>query len=98
MFYFHTLICSFFLASENVVINQLFQSKLTQTGSLVPPYHSLKFKGCKAALLNKKTSVACAGGETKKYVELSKVGIYDCSVVLYEDELCKLLVYIVTCV
>uniref|UniRef100_G1NPS6 Myosin XVI n=1 Tax=Meleagris gallopavo TaxID=9103 RepID=G1NPS6_MELGA len=59
--------------SENVVINQLFQSKLTQTGSLVPPYHSLKFKGCKAALLNKKTSVACAGGETKKYVELSKL-------------------------
>ncbi|XP_416950.4 unconventional myosin-XVI isoform X1 [Gallus gallus] len=59
--------------SENVVINQLFQSKLTQTGSLVPPYHSLKSKGCKAAMLNKKTSVACASGETKKYVELSKL-------------------------
>lgn len=64
-----------FSASENVVINQLFQSKLTQTGSLVPPYHSLKIKGCKAALLSKKTSVTCASGEAKKYIELSKVGI-----------------------
>ncbi|XP_054049454.1 unconventional myosin-XVI isoform X2 [Rissa tridactyla] len=59
--------------SENVVINQLFQSKLTQTGSLVPPYHSLKIKGCKAALLSKKPSVACASGEAKKYIELSKL-------------------------
>ncbi|XP_026701573.1 unconventional myosin-XVI [Athene cunicularia] len=59
--------------SENVVINQLFQSKLTQTGSLVPPYHSLKIKGCKAALLSKKTSVSCASGESKKYIELSKL-------------------------
>jgi len=67
----------------------LFQSKLTQTGSLVPPYHSLKFKGCKAAMLNKKTSVACASGETKKYVELSKVGRVISSVVLHENYLCK---------
>ncbi|XP_039570301.1 unconventional myosin-XVI isoform X2 [Passer montanus] len=59
--------------SENVVINQLFQSKLTQTGSLVPPYHSLKIRGCKAALLSKKTSVTCASGEAKKYIELSKL-------------------------
>lgn len=65
----------FFPASENVVINQLFQSKLTQTGSLVPPYNSLKIKGCKAALLSKNTSVASASGEAKKYIELSKVGI-----------------------
>lgn len=75
MFYLHTLISSFFPASENVVINQLFQSKLTQTGSLVPPYHFLKIKGCKAALLSKKPSVACASGEAKKYLELSKVRI-----------------------
>ncbi|NXD09668.1 MYO16 protein, partial [Nothocercus nigrocapillus] len=59
--------------SENIVINQLFQSKLTQTGSLVPPYHSLKIKGCKAALLSKKPSVAYASGEAKKYMELSKL-------------------------
>ncbi|NWU92324.1 MYO16 protein, partial [Upupa epops] len=59
--------------SENVVINQLFQSKLTQTGSLVPPYHPLKFKGCKAALLSKKISATYASGEAKKYVELSKL-------------------------
>uniref|UniRef100_A0A8C3XQK5 Myosin XVI n=1 Tax=Chelydra serpentina TaxID=8475 RepID=A0A8C3XQK5_CHESE len=59
--------------SENIVINQLFQSKLTQTGSLVPPYHSLKIKGSKAALLNKKTSVAYTRGEAKKYMELSKL-------------------------
>uniref|UniRef100_A0A672TY13 Myosin XVI n=1 Tax=Strigops habroptila TaxID=2489341 RepID=A0A672TY13_STRHB len=57
--------------SENVVINQLFQSKLTQTGSLVPPYRSLKVKGCKTALL--KPSVMSASGEAKKYIELSKL-------------------------
>uniref|UniRef100_A0A8C3IGH4 Myosin XVI n=1 Tax=Chrysemys picta bellii TaxID=8478 RepID=A0A8C3IGH4_CHRPI len=59
--------------SENIVINQLFQSKLTQTGSLVPPYHSLKIRGSKAGLLNKKTSVAYTRGEAKKYMELSKL-------------------------
>uniref|UniRef100_A0A8D0GKP1 Myosin XVI n=1 Tax=Sphenodon punctatus TaxID=8508 RepID=A0A8D0GKP1_SPHPU len=59
--------------SENVVINQLFQSKLTQTGSLVPPYHSLKIRGAKAALFNKRTSVNYTGGEAKKYMELSKL-------------------------
>ncbi|XP_067419650.1 unconventional myosin-XVI, partial [Emydura macquarii macquarii] len=59
--------------SENIVINQLFQSKLTQTGSLVPPYHSLKIRGSKAALLNKKTSGAYSRGEAKKYIELSKL-------------------------
>ncbi|XP_055558517.1 unconventional myosin-XVI isoform X1 [Falco cherrug] len=59
--------------SENVVVNQLFQSKLTQTGSLVPPYHALKIKGCKASFLSKKSSVACASGEAKKCVELSKL-------------------------
>lgn len=71
----HVFLFFLFPASENVVINQLFQSKLTQTGSLVPPYHSLKIKGSKAALLSKKTSVTCASGEAKKYIELSKVRI-----------------------
>uniref|UniRef100_A0A8C4WAC3 Myosin XVI n=1 Tax=Gopherus evgoodei TaxID=1825980 RepID=A0A8C4WAC3_9SAUR len=59
--------------SENIVISQLFQSKLTQTGSLVPPYHSLQIRGSKAALLNKKASVAYTRGEAKKYMELSKL-------------------------
>ncbi|KYO41301.1 unconventional myosin-XVI isoform D [Alligator mississippiensis] len=59
--------------SENVVINQLFQSKLTQTGSLVPPYHSLKIRGSKAALLSKKPSITYTSGEAKKYTELSKL-------------------------
>ncbi|EMP39476.1 Myosin-XVI [Chelonia mydas] len=63
--------------SENIVINQLFQSKLTQTGSLVPPYHSLKIRGSKAALLNKKTSVTYTRGEAKKYMELSKKSLSD---------------------
>uniref|UniRef100_K7FDW1 Myosin motor domain-containing protein n=1 Tax=Pelodiscus sinensis TaxID=13735 RepID=K7FDW1_PELSI len=59
--------------SENIVINQLFQSKLTQTGSLVPPYHFPKVRGSKTALLNKNTSVAYTRGEAKKYMELSKL-------------------------
>ncbi|XP_074839297.1 unconventional myosin-XVI [Carettochelys insculpta] len=59
--------------SENIVINQLFQSKLTQTGSLVPPYHSFKVRGSKAALLNKNASVAYTRGEANRYLELSKL-------------------------
>ncbi|XP_019380888.1 PREDICTED: unconventional myosin-XVI [Gavialis gangeticus] len=59
--------------SENVVINHLFQSKLTQTGSLVPPYHSLKIRGSKAALLSKRPSITYTTGEAKKYTELNKL-------------------------
>ncbi|KAG9492232.1 hypothetical protein GDO78_000641 [Eleutherodactylus coqui] len=58
--------------SENVVINQMFQSKLTQTGSLVPPYPPFKLRGPKAALLFKKTTTA-SNGETKRILELSKL-------------------------
>ncbi|XP_071991657.1 unconventional myosin-XVI isoform X2 [Engystomops pustulosus] len=58
--------------SENIVINQMFQSKLTQTGSLVPPYPPLKLRGPKAALLFKKTSTT-SNGETKRILELSKL-------------------------
>ncbi|XP_044141494.1 unconventional myosin-XVI [Bufo gargarizans] len=58
--------------SENVLINQMFQSKLTQTGSLVPPYPPLKLRGPKAALLFKKTS-STSNGETKRILELSKL-------------------------
>ncbi|XP_068124131.1 unconventional myosin-XVI isoform X2 [Hyperolius riggenbachi] len=58
--------------SENVVINQMFQSKLTQTGSLITPYPPLKLRGPKAALLFKKT-LSSSNGETKKILELSKL-------------------------
>ncbi|XP_075056101.1 unconventional myosin-XVI [Mixophyes fleayi] len=58
--------------SENVLVNQMFQSKLTQTGSLVPPYPPLKLLGPKAALLFKKTS-ATSNDETKKILEISKM-------------------------
>ncbi|XP_005997066.2 unconventional myosin-XVI [Latimeria chalumnae] len=59
--------------SENVVIHLLFQSKLTQTGSLVPPYHHLKLRGPKAALLTQKITAVSPNKETKKYLDLSKV-------------------------
>ncbi|XP_033867625.3 unconventional myosin-XVI-like isoform X1 [Acipenser ruthenus] len=59
--------------SENVVIHQMFQSKLTQTGSLVPPYHRLKLRGPKAALLIQKMTSAAAPKEPKKYLDLSKL-------------------------
>ncbi|KAM4699021.1 unconventional myosin-XVI [Discoglossus pictus] len=59
-------------ASENLVVNQLFQSKLTQTGSLVPPYPPLRLRGPKAALLFKKT-ISTSNCETKKIIELSKL-------------------------
>lgn len=36
-------------------------------------------------MLSKKTSVACASGEAKKYIELSKVRIYQISSLLFED-------------
>ncbi|KAG7467471.1 hypothetical protein MATL_G00153880 [Megalops atlanticus] len=58
-------------SSENVVIRQVFQSKLTQTGSLVPPHH-LKLRGPKASLLLPKMTLPASGQEPKKCLELSK--------------------------
>ncbi|XP_006639319.2 unconventional myosin-XVI isoform X1 [Lepisosteus oculatus] len=60
-------------SSENVIIHQLFQSKLTQTGSLVPPYHRLKLRGPKAALLIQKMTSPSTAREPKKYLDLSKL-------------------------
>ncbi|XP_062389635.1 unconventional myosin-XVI [Sardina pilchardus] len=72
-------------SSESVLVQQLFQCKLTQTGSLVPPaHHWLHLRGPKAGLLLQRspapspyatatTTTATTTRDHKKYLELSKL-------------------------
>lgn len=70
--------CVYFLflspraASENVLVHQMFQCKLTQTGSLVPQHQRLRIRGPKGTMLNKSATLTPAR-DAKKYVELNKV-------------------------
>lgn len=70
--------CVYFLflspraASESVLVHQMFQCKLTQTGSLVPQHQRLRLRGPKGTMLNKSAMLTPAR-DAKKYVELNKV-------------------------
>ncbi|XP_055727691.1 unconventional myosin-XVI isoform X1 [Salvelinus fontinalis] len=64
-------------SSESVLVQQLFQSKLTQTGSLVPGQAKMALRGPKAALLlNRMSSPSTlnpAGREPRRYLDLTKL-------------------------
>ncbi|XP_053732780.1 unconventional myosin-XVI isoform X1 [Synchiropus splendidus] len=66
-------------SSENVLLQQLFQSKLTQTGSLVPAQAGVRLRGPKAALLIHKMSSASFVGagarpeQQRRYHDLTKI-------------------------
>ncbi|XP_034160516.2 unconventional myosin-XVI isoform X2 [Pangasianodon hypophthalmus] len=60
-------------SSENVLIHQMFQCKLTQTGSLVPPNQRLQLRRSKGALLLHMPSSASTPRDAQKYLELKKL-------------------------
>lgn len=62
-------------ASENVLVHQMFQCKLTQTGSLVPSNQSLHLRRSKGTLLLHMPSSASTRKDGQKYLELKKVHI-----------------------
>ncbi|XP_057192130.1 unconventional myosin-XVI isoform X1 [Triplophysa rosa] len=59
-------------SSESVLVHQMFQCKLTQTGSLVPQHQRLRLRGPKGTILNKSATLTPAR-DAKKYVELNKL-------------------------
>ncbi|KAM9447922.1 LOW QUALITY PROTEIN: unconventional myosin-XVI-like [Salvelinus alpinus] len=64
-------------SSESVLVQQLFKSKLTQTGSLVPAQARMALRGPKAALLlhrmSSHSSISPAGHEPQRYLDLTKL-------------------------
>ncbi|KAK3568352.1 hypothetical protein QTP86_004947 [Hemibagrus guttatus] len=60
-------------SSENVLVHQMFQCKLTQTGSLVPPNQRLQLRRSKGALLLHMPSSASTPKDAHKYLELKKL-------------------------
>ncbi|XP_046701110.1 unconventional myosin-XVI isoform X2 [Silurus meridionalis] len=60
-------------SSENVLVHQMFQCKLTRTGSLVPPNQRLQLRRSKGALVLHMPSAASTPGDAQKYLELKKL-------------------------
>ncbi|XP_067890237.1 unconventional myosin-XVI isoform X2 [Heterodontus francisci] len=58
-------------ASENVVIHQFFQAKLTQTGSVIPPQHCLSLRGSKAVMLSQKMHSTSRTKGPKKFLDIN---------------------------
>lgn len=70
-------------ASESVLLQQLFQSKLTQTGSLVPAAQGrIGLRGTKAALMLQRmpstssVNATCMPQQPRRYHDLTKVMLF----------------------
>ncbi|XP_078400963.1 unconventional myosin-XVI [Cetorhinus maximus] len=57
--------------SENVVIHQFFQAKLTQTGSLIPLHHHLSLRGPKAVMLSQNICSTSRTKGPKKFLDIN---------------------------